>query len=228
MSNAPASPDDFGDDDPFADALTPKAAREIERRMNIHRLQNEANELADGQLTGFSSEEAPAEITEQFWQNIVDFEKAPLVTTHQKLAVAGIEVPADTELNDADLHDTLWEIIEWMARNNTVLYQTDHLSDRELYVWLRDDWFHEPGADMPGMTCHTSPIGSCGEDDMVIYHRFYADESERADWLRDYPDDEMPPREKLPFDRDRFLLPSRLHQEDRRWRENQRHNEDEL
>lgn len=229
MPTNPLPADDFDDTDPFADApsdgaqtapLTPEQLAEIERRMNINRLKSEAMKLSDGQMTTSEESDAPSEILEMFWENVVAYEKAPLVTMHQKIEIAHIEMPADGELNDEQLSVKLWQIIEWMAEQNTILYQTDHLSDRELYVWLRDDWFHEPDADMPGMTCHTSPIGSCGEDDMVIYHRYYADEEDRKMWLKDFPDDEMPPRETPPHDRDRFLPDSTIHLEDRRAREN--------
>ena len=223
-----SSPDDFDDSDPFADESGANSSHvapnheETERRMNIHRLKNEANELAGDQMSGFEADDAPSEILEEFWENVVAFERAPQVTTHKKLEKAGIEMPADTELSDEEIHTRLWQIIHWLARNNTVLENTNHLSDRELYVWLRDDWFHERGADAPSMTCHTSPIGSYGPQDMVIYHRYYADEESRMDWAKQFPEDEMPPRETLPFDRDRFLPDSLLHEEDRKWRESQR------
>ena len=213
MSNPQTPAGDFDSSDPFADDLTPAELAEIERRLNINRLKNEAGELAGGQMTGSESSEASSEITEQFWENVVAFERAPLVTMHRKLAKAGLEMPADDQLSDADLTTKLWQIIEWMAQENTVLENTNHLSDRELYVWLRDDWFHDADADMPGMTCHTSPIGSYGPEDMVIYHRYYADESARARWLQDFPGDEMPPHEDPPFDRDQWLPDSRLHRE---------------
>lgn len=173
--------------------------------MNINRLKNEANEIAGGQSLSFESEDAPSEVLEEFWQNVVAFERAPLVTMHEKLDVAGIHMPADNELNDADLITKLWQIIEWMAENNTVLENTDHLSDRELYVWLRDDYFHQRENYSSGMVWHASPIGSYGREEMIIYNRYYADESERADWAKQFPEDEMPPRERLPFARDKSL-----------------------
>ena len=206
MPTSPDIPDDFNDSDPFADDLSPEETREIERRMNINRLQNEANELAGGQMSGFSSGEAPSEVLEEFWKNIVAFERAPLVTMHQKLERAALSMPADSELSDAEVHTKLWQIIRWMAaEGGTVLEDTNHLSDRQLYVWLRDDYFHQPDSDMPGMTCHASPVGSCGEDDMKIIMRYYADQEWRAQWAADWPEFEMPPHEEPPFDRDRSL-----------------------
>lgn len=40
---------------------------------------------------------------------------------------------------------------------------------------------------------------------MIIYNRYYADEKSRADWAAQFPDDEMPPHEALPFNRDKSL-----------------------
>lgn len=204
MSNPPTDPfDDFDDSDPFADDLTPAETAEIERRMNIHRLQNEADELAGGALSSSEAGEAPSEVLEQFWQNVVDFERAPLVTMHEKLEQTGLEMPPAAELNDADLHGKLWQIIGWLAEVGTVLEDTNHLSDRELYIWLRDDYFHQRDADIAGW--HASPIGSCDEDDMKIIFRYYADEEWRNRWAEDYPEFEMPPREAPPHDRDKSL-----------------------
>lgn len=39
---------------------------ETERRMNINRLKNEANELAGGQMTTSESSDAPSELLEEF------------------------------------------------------------------------------------------------------------------------------------------------------------------
>lgn len=198
----PTNPSPADDSAPFADDPD---HQETERRMNINRLKNEASELTGGQMSTFESSDAPSEVLEQFWENVVDFERAPLTTLHDKLDVAAIEMPAASELNDAQLHAKLWEILRWSAENGAVYENTNHLSDRELYVWLRDDYFHQRENYAPGMVWHASPIGSYGEEEMVIYHRYYADEEARADWAEQFPDDEMPPHEALPFDRDKSL-----------------------
>ena len=199
--------EDFDDTDPFADDSSHADAEleEIERRMNIHRLKNEANEISGGQLTSFEASDAPSEVLEEFWKNVVAFERAPLTTLHSKLAVAGIAMPAEGELNDAQLHDQLWQILRWSAENGAVYQSTNHLSDREFYVWLRDNYFHQRENYAGGMVWHASPIGSYGKEEMVVYHRYYADEESRRDWAEMFPDDEMPPRETPAFDRDQSL-----------------------
>ena len=173
--------------------------------MNIHRLKNEANELSGGQMTSSESSDAPSEILEEFWENVVAFERAPLTTLHDRLAVAGILMPADAELDDAQLHDKLWQILRWSAENGAVYENTDHLSDRELYVWLRDDYFHQRENYASGVVWHASPVGSCDADDMKIIMRYYASENFRQSWQQSVPDFEMPLRETPPFNRDESL-----------------------
>ncbi len=79
------------------------------------------------------------------------------------------------------------------------------MGDRDLCLWLRDDYFHQRENYANGMVWHASPIGSYGAAQMIIYNRYYADEDSRADWAADYPDDEIPPHEALPFNRDKSL-----------------------
>ncbi|HEX8463415.1 MAG TPA: hypothetical protein VF627_02245, partial [Abditibacterium sp.] len=206
----PHLPDDH---DPFADGpLDDEAAREIETRMNIHRLKNEAKEITGAEMTMDESENAPPEVLEQFWKNIVAFERAerePRTSMRQKLESAGISLPPSSELGDAELHTRLWQLIDWMAEQKTYLSDTDHLSDRELYDFLLEE-AEESVNEFPGMNCHLSPTGSCGEDDMLIIFRFYADDAWREHWLKDWPDYPMPPRETPPYSRDHLLPQSVL------------------
>ena len=192
-------------DDPFADDLDDEQTREIERRMNIHRLKNEANDIAGGQMQSFESPDAPAEILEEFWKNVVEFERAPRVSMLQKLDDAGISIVPASDLSDAELHARLWQLIEFMAEQKTYLSDTDHLSDHELYEFLREQAADSSMPDFPGMNCHLSPIGSCGEEDMIISFRFFADDEARAHWMESFPDYVMPPRETPPYSRDHLL-----------------------
>lgn len=206
--------------------LLPDDEREIERRMNVHRLKNEAKEIVGGEMTVFESDAAPAEVLEEFWKHVVEFERAPLVTTHQKLEAAGLPMPPDSQLSDEALHTRLWQIIEWLAARQTFLYDTDHLSDRELYRYLREEGFTEPIPDLSPqsmMRHHLSPIGSGNEKDTWINFRFYADEDSRRSWMEQFPDYEMPPREPAPYNRDHLLpqadygLPSGEDWDDDEW-----------
>ena len=123
------------------------------------------------------------------------------------LRAKGMSIPDETELDDQALHAKLWEIIHAMAALGMYLESTDHLSDRELYRYLITDALREetvlsePGS---GGGWHISPIGGCSEEDNEIYLRYYADDESRKGWRGD-SDEPLPPKEKLPFDRDRLL-----------------------
>jgi len=50
-----------------------------------------------------------------------------------------------------------------------------------------------------------SPIGGCNQEDIAIFLKYYATEKERRRWKKDFPNDALPPRCVLPYDRDRNL-----------------------
>src|SRR5262249_5011611 len=102
----------------------------------------------------------------------------------------------------------LWELIYALAARRFYLYHTDHLSDRELYTWLYDDWLNEENCDIPPeaeWNCRVSPNGGGSEKDALIWLRYCADDKPRIRWGQDSPEDSLPPPEEPPFDRDRWL-----------------------
>ena len=116
----------------------------------------------------------------------------------------GIEMPDDATLDDEEVHRRLWEVITAMKALGLVIEFTDHLSDRELYRYLGEALKEETVlTDDPNSAWHLSPIGSGSEEDNEIYLRYYADEEERRRWAEDGVT--VPPKEPLPFDRDRLL-----------------------
>jgi hypothetical protein len=123
------------------------------------------------------------------------------------LRAKGMSIPDEAELDDAALHAKLWEIIRAMAALGMYLESTDHLSDRELYRYLLTDALREetviPEAGSGG-GWHISPIGGCSEEDNEIYLRYYADDASREAW-RGHSDEALPPKGKLPYDRDHLL-----------------------
>jgi hypothetical protein len=118
----------------------------------------------------------------------------------------GIVIPEEPPGDETVLRARLWEIVEGMADIGMVVENTDHLSDLELYRFLVEDaLLQQTILPMgPGGTWHLSPIGSGSEEDNEIYLRYYADDEYREMWRRD-TGAVLPPREKPPCDRDRFL-----------------------
>lgn len=120
-----------------------------------------------------------------------------------KLAERGAPLPPLESLNDAELSRALTDAI-WGLYDLGVLVETvDHLSDRELYKEIVE-YCSEPTITFPNdpySNTHWSPIGSCTEEDMAIYNRYYADERQRQDWAREFPEEPMPPSELPPYPR---------------------------
>lgn len=121
---------------------------------------------------------------------------------------AGVELPAPESMDDGQLAAKLSEVIDALARMRVFLSQTDHLSDRELYALLWGDTLREPVKDMPldeSSAWHIDLLSGGGEEETRLYMKYYADEETRRQWLADFPDDEVPPHEEPPYDRDQHL-----------------------
>jgi hypothetical protein len=123
------------------------------------------------------------------------------------LRTRGMDIPQAPPEDAAALHAKLMEIIEGMYAIGIVVEQTDHLSDAELYRFLVDDALLEEtiiSVGGGGGTWHISPHGSSSEEEDDIYLRYYADDETRERWHREFGCP-LPPKEKLPYDRDRLL-----------------------
>jgi hypothetical protein len=119
------------------------------------------------------------------------------------LRARGVDIPKEPPGEDTALRAKLMEIIEAMFEIGIVVEQTDHLSDAELYRFLVDDALLEETIISigGGGAWHISPVR---DDDSEIYLRYYADDETRERWHREFGC-VLPAKEKMPFDRDRFL-----------------------
>ena len=117
-------------------------------------------------------------------------------------------MPPPDELADAELNAKLWEVINALALMGAYLEHTDHLSDRELYLLLWGDMLLEElviQSPTASLVCHIDLIGSGSDEDNNIFLKYYADEEDRVFWVKEYPNEPVPARERLPFERDRQL-----------------------
>jgi hypothetical protein len=191
----------------------------VDREIHINELRRQAEDLAGGEMVSYEDPDAPPDVMEQYWENVVAFETAPRTTHFEQLTVAGIDLPPPETLDEQALSATLWEVIHGLAGLRTFLSSTNHLGDRELYDLLWNDLLREGGPDLPpdsGWITHLDILGSGSEEDIYLRMTYYADEEERQHWLRDFPDDPMPDHVAPPYDRDRFLPLDPLEEEMRR------------
>ncbi len=183
-------------------------AQDIDQQIRINELREAAREAAGGEMTDWQDPDAPPELAEQFWANVLDFENAPQTCHFIQLEEMGIELPSPDDLDDAQLSAKLWEVIHGLAGRQVFLSETDHLSDRELYEHLWHDTLRELTVDLPadsGWTHHIDLLGSGSDKDNELYLKYYADDQWRTQWAKDWPDDPIPPHVDPPYDRDRKL-----------------------
>jgi len=123
-------------------------------------------------------------------------------TSYFQLEKRGFAPPQLEELADDEVNVALTNLIWGLNDVGVIIYDTDHLSDRELYKELLD-YCDEPTMILPakgngGM--HWSPIGAYSEEDIQIWLRYYATEEEREEHREQYSE-EIPPAELPPYPR---------------------------
>jgi hypothetical protein len=174
----------------------------------VEALKRRAEELCGGQMEVGSLDDYPAEVEEGFWKHVVDYEEAPWTTNFQQLENAGVSLPPPDSLKDEEVTAKLWEVIQKLALLHVFIEQTDHLSDRELYTHLWTDSLREETKAMQlaaGSAYHIQMLGSCSEEDMLLYLKYYADDDFCRQWHKDWPNDPIPTHEDPRYDRDRLL-----------------------
>jgi hypothetical protein len=186
----------------------PDDEADVDREIRIEKMKRELNDLAGGSMISGGFGEVPPTIEEAFLAHVYAYERAEFDTIFNRLVQRGRAMEPPDELDDAALSTKVGELLRVLGTMHCFVEQTDHLSDRELYTWLWTDGLREETPDPSGFAggaWHTSPIGSCNEEDMVIFLRYYANEEERRCWHEEFPGDPLPSHEPLPYDRDRNL-----------------------
>lgn len=183
---------------------------EPDQEKRIDQLRDEIRKLGGTFSTGV---EMPADLEEEFLKHVLEYEYAEPITLLQLLGNAGLEIPAPDDLDEAELTNKLWEVIERLSSLGAYLLHTNHLGDRELYTYLYGDALREEAMLFPEDPSYAYTIdltGSGSEEDNQIYFRYYADEDYRRQWRKDWPEDVIPDHEDPTLDRDAKLPQSPL------------------
>ena len=180
----------------------------VDREIRIEKLKQEINALAGGNATMSENGDCPPELLEQFLEHVKAFEEAERGTDFDRLLKMGITLPDPKDLDDKAITHKLEEVIFGLARLRVFLENTNHLSDRQLYADLWTDGLREETEDLSGCeqgAWHHDMIGSGSEEHTALYLEYYADDKWRKDWVEQFPEYKLPPRQKPPYDRDRHL-----------------------
>ncbi len=188
--------------------LKPTEIEQEDHELRIQKLKEEIEEVTGVTPVSNISMDCPPEVEVQFWEHVLAYEQARPTTLFEELKKAGLSLRPPDEIDEMEIRVRLWEVIHTLALMNTYLENTNHLSDRDLYseLWnhaLREEVVLLP--DDPSCVWHVDLIGSGSDEDTQLYLKYFADEGSRRRWKMQFPEDEMPAREKPPFDRDRDL-----------------------
>jgi hypothetical protein len=121
-------------------------------------------------------------------------------------------VPLARLKHPIDVGENLWLLLYALASIRVFIYDTNHLSDDELYAVLLHKALTDSTTILPegsGWNCRISicEITDSHDPHQSCYLRFYADEETRQWIAAEYPDNPMPAKEEPPFERD-FYLPT--------------------
>lgn len=126
-------------------------------------------------------------------------------SARELLSKKGILVIAESELSDSQLRKSLKCLIDSLAAERIYLDNTDHLSDRELYVKIVSELLPRSFAVGGGDWDLHDFAAAFDEETRQIYLAYYADEAERTIWALDTEFLPVPPRRARLYDRDRHL-----------------------
>ncbi|WP_309386435.1 hypothetical protein [Cerasicoccus frondis] len=186
----------------------------IEQALRLGELRAQVDAATDGEFIEVIGEDVSMDAQEQFWQHVLAYESAPEGTLFVQLKErCGLRPTKPTELeSDAAVHEALWELIRALAELRVFLYDTNHLSDRDLYQLLYDETLPEERTIMPpesGWNCRIGiseyPTPEFPEPSDT-YLAYFAKDEERQRWLDDFPETPLPPK-RMPICHRDHLLP---------------------
>lgn len=187
----------------------PEDLERLPQDERIEKLEEKIRALGGKSLFS-SGHDLPPDVHEQFLKNVLATEEAGWSEPADLLEDGGVELTPADELDDEDLPKKLRDLIHAMALHNMFLVHTDHLTDRELYTELVEEHLRGqsmlgPAEPKRGYNFIIDIVGSGSDEDNQLYLRYHADDKTRALHQRDWPDEDLPPKEKPVADRDRFL-----------------------
>jgi len=172
---------------------------EVEELLRNAELRNELEPFYDESISRINVQHLPLAVENEFLASMLAWEQAPVLPIYRWFDPE-LRPPRPGSLNDEDLHQILWDVIEKLFEKRIVLDFTDHLSDRELYCLIYRDILpsREKKIDSARNYLHWDCAGADGNPD--VWLRYYATDEEREAWAATYRQP-LPPTAVPPFPR---------------------------
>ncbi len=172
---------------------------EVDQLLLNAQLRDELEPFFDESITSLNVHEMPTPVENQFLRSMLAWEKAPTLPIAQWFNPV-LVLPSPEGLDDDQIHDRLWDVIQQLYDKRIVLNFADHLTDRQLYTLiLRDILPAEEKMIAQGENyLHWDCADASGDPD--VWLRYYATPEERDIWQTEYPGD-LPPGEQPRYPR---------------------------
>ena len=174
-------------------------SEEVEQLLRNAELRDELEPFYDESISRVNVQHLPLNVENEYLASMLAWETAPVLPIY-KWFEPEMRPPRPAVLNDHDLHEILWDVVQKLHQERIVLDFTDHLSDRELYCLIYRDILpaREKKVDCKTNFLHWDCAGAGGDPE--VWLRYYANEEEREAWAETYRQP-LPPRERPPFPR---------------------------
>lgn len=175
------------------------SSEEVDHLLLNARLRDELEPFLDESVCLVDVRTMPTPVENEFLASMLAWEKAPVLPISQWFPQELVLPPPDA-LDDAALHQHLWNTIHKLYDVRIVLDFTEHLSDRELYLVIYRDILPSPEKkiDLPRNYLHWACLDP--DDDPDTWLRYYATEAERGEWEAE-TGQSLPPSQRPPFPR---------------------------
>lgn len=165
----------------FVGPRTPEP-EEVECLLHNAALRDEIEPFLDESIEEIDFRSLPTQLENQYLESMLAWERAAVLPVSH-WCEPPLTLPPVHALDDTDLRQSLWHLIERLFEMHVVLDFTDHLSDRELYALIRRDILPTPikRVDLPDNFFHWD----CSADesgDPTAWLAFYASDEEREEW----------------------------------------------
>lgn len=177
----------------------PSPQEEVDQLMLNARLRDELEPYLDESVDLVDVRRMSTPMENEFLASMLEWERAPILPISRWFEPE-LVLPRPESLDDARLHEVLWDTIHKLYNRRIVLEMTDHLSDRQLFCLLYRDILPatEKKIDLPKNYLHWHCLDDCEDEETWL--RFYASDEERTEWSEEN-NRELPPSEPPPFPR---------------------------
>lgn len=172
---------------------------EVEQLLLNAQLRDDLEPYFDESVELMAGRRLPTHEENEFLASMLAWERAPVLPISRWFEPE-LKLPHPDSLDDAKLHEILWDTIQALYDQRIILELTEHLSDRQLYLILYRDILpsYEKKVELPTNYLHWHCLDmDLDEEQWLMY---YASPGERRQWLEE-SDRPLPPSLSPPHPR---------------------------